>query len=71
MEIEIIFHSSSTPKRVEDVSSLYTKGDLLCVRVGDFIYKYPLVNVFSVCHKHGPHWGSIAHQEMSRRLGNV
>ena len=66
MEVEIIFLSSSTPKRIEDVKAVYTKGDLLCIRKGEWLYKYPLCNVFSVCHKHGPHWGSAAHEQAEK-----
>lgn len=58
MRVEILFMSSSTPKVFEDAESVYTKDQLLCVRVGDYIYKYPLTNIFSVSHLHGPHLGS-------------
>jgi hypothetical protein len=58
MRVEVIFQSSSTPKVFEDAESVYTKGGLLCIRVGDMLVKYPLSNIFSVCHKHGNHWGS-------------
>ena len=58
MDIEIIFMSSSTPKKISGVDAVYTKGGLLCVQVGRMIYKYPLLNVFSVCHEHGHHWGT-------------
>ena len=60
MKVEIIFHSSSTPKMVEAVA-VYTKDALLCVELDDedhTILKYPLVNVFSVAHKHGHHMGT-------------
>jgi len=58
-EIEIIFHSSSKPKKCENVDAVYTKGSLLCVQYSDgMIVKYPLLNVFSVAGMHGPHWGS-------------
>lgn len=62
MEVEIIFKDASAPKRI-DVDNVYTKGDMLCLRVGDMLIKYPMVNIFSVCHKHGYHWGSHAHVE--------
>ncbi|MDP4158204.1 MAG: hypothetical protein Q8911_00370 [Bacillota bacterium] len=62
MEVEIIFKDASKPKKIENVSDIYTKGEMICVRVGDFIFKYPLMNIFSICHKHGFHWGSKAHQ---------
>lgn len=60
--VEILFHSASTPKVIENALSVYTKGDLLCVQLtDDLIVKYPLLNVFSVSHKHGDHWGANAH----------
>ena len=59
MEIEVIFRSSSTPKKIDKVAALYTKGDLLCVQMEDgLIIKYPLLNIFSVAHYHGGHWGT-------------
>ena len=63
MKIEIIFHSSSTPKQIKKVKAIYTKGGFCCVQVGrkrkaDMLQKYPMENVFSVCHKHGFHWGT-------------
>ena len=58
MKIEIIFHSSSTPKKCE-VEQIYTKGDFLCTGYKDeLIVKYPLCNIFSVAHYHGPHLGT-------------
>lgn len=35
----------------------------LYVLEGDYIYKYPLIHIFSVCHKHGCHIGSREHQK--------
>jgi len=59
MEIEIIFHTTSTPKVCKDVEAVYTKGQLLCVQYRDrLIVKYPLCNVFSIAHYHGSHLGS-------------
>lgn len=59
MEIEIIFHSSSTPKKCIGVVAVYTKGDLLCVEYKDgLIMKYPLLNVFSIGSYHKNHLGS-------------
>ncbi len=59
MEIEVIFHSSSTPKKIDKVEALYTKGDLLCVQLEEgLIIKYPLLNIFSVAHYHGYHLGT-------------
>lgn len=60
MEVEIIFKDAAAPKRI-DIDNYYTKGEMLCLRVGDEIIKYPLMNIFSICHKHGYHWGSKAH----------
>jgi len=57
-EIEILFHSSSSPKRFQ-VVALYTKDALLCCQKKDgLIVKYPLCNVFQVAHKHGQHCNS-------------
>jgi hypothetical protein len=59
MKVEILFQSSSTPKVVE-AAAVYTKGGLLCVELADskVILKYPLCNIFSVAHEHGPHMGT-------------
>ena len=59
MQVEILFHSSSTPKKIE-ANAVYTKGALLCVELADnrTILKYPLCNVFSVAHEHGDHMGT-------------
>lgn len=59
MRVEILFHTSSTPKVFGNCYAVYTKGDLLCVQLDDgMICKYPLINVFSVCHMHGHHDGT-------------
>ena len=59
MEVEIIFHSSSTPKRIKNATQLYTKGQMVCVQLSDgWIIRYPLVNVFSVANKHEYHEGT-------------
>ena len=59
MEVEIIFCSSSTPKKCKNVEALYTNGGLLCVQYQDgLIVRYPLTNVFSTANYHGPHLGS-------------
>jgi hypothetical protein len=59
MEVEILFHTSSSPKRIKNVVAVYTKGGLLCVQRNDrIIIKYPLCNVFQIAHKHGAHVGS-------------
>jgi len=63
MKVEVMFHSSSTPKVHEDAVAVYTKGALCCIELEDgMIVKYPLENIFSVCHRHGPHWGSTKDQ---------
>ena len=59
MKVEILFHTSSTPKKCNDVDGVYTKDSLLCVQYTDgLIVKYPLCNIFSVAHYHGPHLGT-------------
>ena len=63
MTVEIIFKDAAVPKTIE-CDNVYTKGEMLCLRQGEYIYKYPLMNIFSVCHKHGPHIGSREHQKM-------
>jgi hypothetical protein len=62
IEIEIIFKDASAPKKI-DADNCYTKGEFYCIRVGDMLIKYPLQNIFSVCHEHGYHCGSAAHLE--------
>lgn len=62
IEVEVIFIPAAKPKRYM-ADNVYTKGDMLCIREGEWIWKYPLIHVFSVCHKHGPHWGSEAHKQ--------
>lgn len=57
-EIEILFHTSSSPKRF-NVVALYTKDALLCCQKPDgMIIKYPLCNIFQVAHMHGVHINS-------------
>ena len=57
-EIEVLFHSSSSPKRFK-VTALYTKGNLLCCqKSNNLIVKYPLCNIFQVAHEHGEHCNS-------------
>ena len=58
MDIEILFKDASAPKRIEGASNGFTKGDFYCIRVGEMIIKYPMINIFSVCHLHGDHMGS-------------
>lgn len=68
MDIQVLFNTSSTPKEMKDVSAVYTKGDLLCVRQGEWIYKWPLMNIFQIAHKHGPHWGSAEFAKLEKVL---
>jgi hypothetical protein len=64
VKVEILFHTSSTPKVFENAYAVYTKDALLCVQLDDgMICKYPLLNVFSVCHMHGQHAGTTFHPE--------
>jgi hypothetical protein len=73
MDIEILFHTSSAPKIIENVQAVYTKDGLLCIQyhgvytgtipkykgyVGIWILKYPLCNVFHVFGPHGDHGGT-------------
>jgi len=59
MKVQILFHTSSTPKKIKKVYAVYTKDQLLCVQLkSGLILKYPLLNVFCVSHKHGKHHGS-------------
>ena len=68
MKAEIIFHTAGRPKIHEDVYSIYTKGDMLCVHLeNDLIIKYPLCNVFSVAHQHAPHLGTTRKTKPQRR----
>lgn len=58
-EVEILFHTSSSPKRMKDVVAVYTKDSLLCVqRSCGMIVKYPLLNIFQISHMHGQHSNS-------------
>lgn len=67
MQVEIIFKDATKPKQI-DCDNVYTKGEMLCIRQKDYIYKYPLMNIFSVCHKHGCHIGSIEHQKKNNLI---
>ena len=59
MKVEIMFHTTSTPKKCKKVEAVYTKGGLLCVQFKTgLIMKYPLCNVFSIANYHKPHLGS-------------
>lgn len=58
MKVQIIFTTAAKPKIVE-VDDVYTKGGLLCLQYPDgMIVKYPLGNIWSVCHMHGQHMES-------------
>ena len=62
-EVEIIFHSSSRPKRCRNVEAMYTKGGLLNLQYTDgIIMGYPLANIFSVARMHRAHIGSERHE---------
>ncbi len=68
MKLEIIFQNASTPLVRDDVEAVYTKGSLLCVQLKDgLILKYPLVNVFSVAHRHQSHLGTIQKVKETRQ----
>lgn len=69
MEVEIIFMDAAAPKKIV-CDNIYTKGQMLCIRQGDYIYKYPLIHIFSVCHKHGCHIGSREHQKKNGLVPN-
>ena len=59
MKVEILFHTASSPKTIENVVSVYTKDALLCIQREDgLIIKYPLLNIFQIAHMHGGHAGS-------------
>ena len=63
MEVRIIFKDATAEKVFKDANNVYTKGGLLVVREGDWLFKYPpLTEIFSVVHKHGNHWGSNNHR---------
>jgi hypothetical protein len=64
VQVEIIFHTASTPKVLDCAIGSYTKGGLLCCQLRDgLIIKYPLVNVFQVAHQHGNHLGTTQHDQ--------
>ena len=60
MEVRVIFMDATAEKVFKNVDNIYTKGGLLVIREGDWLYKYPLEHIFSIVHKHGDHWGSRA-----------
>ena len=61
MEVRVIFMDATAEKVFKNVDNIYTKGGLLVIREGDWLYKYPLEHVFSIVHKHGDHWGEVVH----------
>ena len=60
MEVRVIFMDATAEKVFKNVDNIYTKGGLLVIREGDWLYKYSLEHIFSIVHKHGDHWGSRA-----------
>jgi len=48
MKVEIHLESASEPIVHVGVSSSYQKGDMYCIRVGDVVYKYPVLKIFRV-----------------------
>ena len=68
MEVRIIFKDATAEKVFHNVCNLYVKSEMLVICEKDsngekWLWKYPLMNVFSVCHKHGHHWGSEKHKK--------
>ena len=68
MEVHIIFKDATAEKIFTNVCNIYTKAEMLVVCEKDdngdkWLWKYPLMNIFSVCHKHGEHWGSEEHKK--------
>ena len=55
MEVRVIFMDAAAEKVFKNVDNIYTKGGLLVIREGDWLYKYPLEHIFSIVHKHGAH----------------
>ena len=55
MEVRVIFMDATAEKVFTNVDNIYTKGGLLVIREGDWLYKYPLEHIFSIVHKHGAH----------------
>lgn len=62
IDAEIIFMDNASPIKVK-ISDEYNKGEMLCVRLENEIVMYPLKNIFSMSHLHGPHIGSRAHYD--------
>ena len=59
-EIEVLFEPASAPKRYQNVKSVYTKGQLICVSFtdSDLLLKWPLYKIFQIASLHQPHQGS-------------
>lgn len=70
MEVRIIFKDATAEKIYKNATNVYTKGEMLVIREGDWLWKYPLMNIFSVCHKHGEHWGSQKHKNKENLKGD-
>lgn len=67
MRVDIIFHTSSTPKIVE-ATAVYVRPGVLCVELPDgLITMYPLCGVFSWSYKHQPHRGTTKAAEAERK----
>ncbi len=60
IEVRVIPLHSAAEKIFTNAQDVGTKGDMIYIQRGDWMYGFPLCNVFSVCHKHGAHWGSRA-----------
>lgn len=64
MKIQVLFHTSSSPKVVRHVTAVYVKAGLVCVELKPdakgrvLILKWPVCNIFQIAHHHGKHWGS-------------
>lgn len=59
MRVDIIFHTSSTPKIVE-ATAVYVRPNVLCIELPDgLITSHPLCSVFLWSYKHQPHRGTI------------
>ena len=67
MEVRVIFMDATAEKVFKNVDNIYTKGGLLVIREGDWLYKYPLEHIFSIVHKHGAHWGIGDNPEESNK----
>ena len=57
---EILFKTSTGPKRLKNVKAMYTKGTYTCFSFTDskLLLKYTTENIFSICSNHREHAGS-------------